>query len=206
MPSFSIFETTVFEDHLDHLDTLGVIKCLDDHFEKLSSSDNYFTAGSARPLERTNGFDLHQDPQLKTVVEFIRGCCKNYWKDCGYDPSIDSDITQMWAIKTLPGGFTPPHNHNPSVVSGAFYVSVNKDSGNLHLENPLEFMLGKLPFAMGWGPTLRFNKILAPSTGSLFLFPGWLKHFSEPNNSDKIRYVISFNYGYHESFSKNNNG
>jgi len=205
MTSITAFETLMFESKLDTFNPTTTINCIEDYLKVLSQTDNYLSTDGAHPLERTKSFGLHHDQRIKEVVSFIEMCCNTYWLDCGYDPNINRSITQMWAIKTKPGGFTPPHNHNPCIISGAFYVNVNSKSGGLHIENPLEFLLGKMPYPMTWGPSLRFNKVFTPEVGSIVLFPGWAKHFSEPNNSADYRYVLAFNYGIDESFSRNVN-
>lgn len=189
-----IFSTLAYQTEFKDFDSEGTTVALKPHFEQLSRNDNGHVIDGSRPLERTLTFDLHKDPSLKHVVDFITHHAMEYWKACGYTTKYDPYITQMWAIQTKTGGFTPAHNHNPFPVSGAFYVYAPEGSGDLYLENPLEPLLGKMPYDMSWGPT-SFDESVNVHTGKLVLFPGWCKHYSKPNGTPKTRTVIAFNFG-----------
>lgn len=64
------------------------------------------------------------------------------------------------------------HRHEESIVSGAFYVNVGKDSV------PLKFL----------------NQSVKPQNGLLVLFPSELDHCTDPEKEERT--VISFNTDY----------
>jgi hypothetical protein len=41
----------------------------------------------------------------------------------------------------------------------------------------------------------RFNYEIESITGKLVLFPGWMKHFTRPNNTDETRISMAVNFG-----------
>lgn len=82
------------------------------------------------------------------------------------------------------------HLHPHSVISGTYYVSVPKGSVALRLEDP------RMPYYMA--APVRENQSLfhevVPKAGGFVLFESWLRHEVPPNNSDKPRVSVSFNY------------
>lgn len=207
MTTTQIFSTNIYKSKFENFNLIkdSIKKSLLPHFENLSRNDNYFSDEEERPLSRTLTFNLHKDENLKPVVDYINSCAQEFWKDNNYTKNVIPGITQMWAILTKPGGFTPPHTHNPYPISGSFYVDAPENAGGLYLDNPLEPLLGKMPYEMQWGPTLMFSELVDVEDGSIIMFPGWVKHYSQPNLSNKERVVIAFNFGVDEYFSKEDN-
>lgn len=86
------------------------------------------------------------------------------------------------------------HDHQKSILSGVYYVEVPEDNmGDLVLVRPDHadyFLTGNVE-----EPTM----VNAPSvtkkavTSTLYLFPSWIKHYVDRNESDKERISIAFN-------------
>jgi uncharacterized protein (TIGR02466 family) len=181
-PDFNTVKDTVFQSVLPYFDDPYENKRRVDHF---SDGETIKTLGTK--------FEVHKEPNLQFLVDFIEHHCKIYWKECGYTNSVDPYITLMWGILTSKGGFTAPHNHNPWPIAGAFYVNADYGSGDLFLENPLEVLLGKQPIDMD-GPKIYTEKIRVKS-GKLVLFPGWMRHHSQANTTNEQRLVLGFAAG-----------
>jgi uncharacterized protein (TIGR02466 family) len=84
------------------------------------------------------------------------------------------------------------HSHPDSIVSGALYLKVDKNSSKIYFYNPNTY----LTFVNVFKQT-EFsceNYYFTPQIGDLILFPSWLIHGSnnEKNNSIE-RTVLSFN-------------
>jgi uncharacterized protein (TIGR02466 family) len=87
------------------------------------------------------------------------------------------------------------HSHPDSIISGALYLKVDKDSSKIYFYNPNTY----LTFVNVFKQT-EFsceNYYFTPKIGDLLLFPSWLIHGSndEENNSTE-RIVLSFNTSY----------
>jgi hypothetical protein len=98
-----------------------------------------------------------------------------------------------WTSLHANGTHHAPHHHVDSVISGVIYVNVPKTgTGDLIFYDPR----GSLP---PFGKTLH----IAPKSGDLVLFPGYLVHSVEPTlSSNETRISISFNcYGSWEGVS-----
>lgn len=89
-----------------------------------------------------------------------------------------------------------PHDHQNSILSGVYYVSVpDNNMGDLilHRDDKVEFFLtSKVQREQTMANTLA---VPCPAKESMFyLFPSWIKHSVERNESDKERISIAFNF------------
>jgi len=87
------------------------------------------------------------------------------------------------------------HDHNPyagTMISGVYYVKTPPKCGRLRLFDPRWFTTN--------APDLRyFNDgnsyhYFDPEPNLMILFPSWLKHDVEPNQSDEERISVAFNF------------
>jgi hypothetical protein len=99
-------------------------------------------------------------------------------------------ITNSWFNIQKPNSRIDIHNHDNSKVSAALYLKVDKDSSNLILHDVHPFH--------NWRERNHINEynynsyIIKPKVGMLVLFPSWLNHSGDVNQS-KERIVLSFN-------------
>jgi uncharacterized protein (TIGR02466 family) len=163
------------------------------YFDNPAGGNEYFDGQGNPMIIRTNN-DLHKDPAFKDVVNFIEFHGREYWKACNYTERVDPYVIHMWANKLPPGGFTPPHNHNPTVIAGAFYLDADPIKGDLYLEDPLNLIHGKMPYDFLHKPYL-YTETIKVESGKLVMFPGWMYHHTRSNMSNSNRYVLGFNFG-----------
>lgn len=86
------------------------------------------------------------------------------------------------------------HDHQKSILSGVYYVDVpDENMGNLvlHRGDNAEFFLKDVN-----EPTMAnaLNCTKPPKTSTFYLFPSWIKHHVERNESQKERISIAFNF------------
>ena len=88
------------------------------------------------------------------------------------------------------------HDHQNSILSGVYYVSVPKDNmGDLVLhrgDNMEFFMTSKVEREHTMTNALSATKQAKEST--LYLFPSWIKHHVERNESNEERISVAFNF------------
>ena len=92
--------------------------------------------------------------------------------------------------------YNTPHDHQNSVLSGTYYVQVPEENmGNLilHRGDNAEFFLNS---KVEREPTMvNASMVPCPVKESMFyLFPSWVKHSVERNNTDSERISIAFNF------------
>ena len=106
-------------------------------------------------------------------------------------------LNNAWININSKGNSNFPHDHPGSVVSGVYYVRLPENSGKLVFENPSGKLISTY-WNMRGGPN-EWNRAnsevwsLDSSEDTLLIFPSWLDHYVEPNESDEDRISISFN-------------
>lgn len=86
------------------------------------------------------------------------------------------------------------HSHTPYngvFLSGVFYVKTPENCGNLRLYDPRINICDSLDMRYyNNGDTYQFYE---PKENRLIIFPSWIQHMVEPNQSNEERISISFN-------------
>lgn len=95
-----------------------------------------------------------------------------------------------WLNIIEPGGYHVIHNHAPHLLSGVLYLSDCVETARLVLRDPRPSRLCFTGTQIG--PT---EVPVASVAGSAIIFPGWLEHWVEENNSDRELAYIAFNLG-----------
>lgn len=92
--------------------------------------------------------------------------------------------------------YNVPHDHQNSILSGVYYVSVPaENTGNLilHRGDTAEFFLtSKVQREATMANALMVD--CPPTESSFYLFPSWVKHSVERNESNQERISIAFNF------------
>ncbi len=94
--------------------------------------------------------------------------------------------------------YNMPHDHQNSILSGTYYVSVPEENMGdlvLHRGDTAEFFLtSKVKREQTMVNALQAQCPIEES--KFYLFPSWVKHSVERNESDKERISIAFNFVY----------
>jgi uncharacterized protein (TIGR02466 family) len=141
--------------------------------------------------------DLHTRINAPELIDFVNLHLQEYWIQSGFTKLLKPYILHSWANVVPPGGSLHLHNHNPNVIAGVFYVNANNNHGNLQLENPLNLLLGRLPWDRTNSSPINFEQEIAVDDGKLIMFPGWLNHRTPPNRDSTDRIVMGFNFACH---------
>ena len=99
----------------------------------------------------------------------------------------------MWAIINKKNNFNAIHTHPNSYLSAAYYVKAPNNCGRFIVENPHSISRHSYP---ALEKKTNFNIKVAKleiEEGDLLLFPAFLPHGVDENESDEDRIVISFN-------------
>ena len=120
------------------------------------------------------------------------------YKDYGMEPK--PGLGNMWANINYPGAYNKQHIHPNSQWSGVYYVKVPENSGSLFVEDPRPGPNIILPRRVKGIPKALFRVVIYPAIeGQMIMFPAWLPHAVEINESkekgEKGRRVsVSFNF------------
>jgi uncharacterized protein (TIGR02466 family) len=109
-------------------------------------------------------------------------------------------LGNMWANINYPGAYNKQHIHPNSQWSGVYYVKVPKKSGRLFVEDPRAGPNIMLPRRVEGIPKALWRVVIYPAIeGQMIMFPGWLPHGVEMNESKEKgekgwRVSVSFNF------------
>ena len=138
--------------------------------------------------------DMQEKPQFKKLVDMLYACQKTI-----YDQEhLDSEpvLGNMWANINPPGGMNRAHQHPNSLWSGVYYIKAPKNCGQLKIDDPRSSAAMVRPNQKeGPLPQRLFREThYEPIAGRCIMFPSWLMHCVDPNESNDIRISVSFNF------------
>jgi uncharacterized protein (TIGR02466 family) len=121
--------------------------------------------------------NLHKDPifiELATQIESLANEADQF--------PLKLSIESMWGNINYYKDFNGNHTHG-GILSGVYYVEIHENCGKLILVNTAP----KTAIYKG------SNFPIDPTECALILFPSWLEHYVEPNQTNERRISISFN-------------
>jgi uncharacterized protein (TIGR02466 family) len=179
----NLFPIKIYETEFPNYENikLSLVNEILSFYDLKSNFDNFnhYPSGDA-------DHNLHEILKCREIIDFINYNLKIYWKELDYTEKYEPEITVM-ASNYIPAktGSMFRHVHHQDVVA-VFYVDVPEDSSPIVFYNPLEPVLSRLPYyEKDSGKYFQCN--ITPKSGKLILFPGFLSHSVEQNNTDKHR-------------------
>ena len=106
---------------------------------------------------------------------------------------LDRDLilSRGWINTQEPGEHLPLHGHGGSLMTAVYYIKVPSNSGDLLLTDPRG--------GVNWGYSregkhdgIKYTRII-PEEGKLLIFPAYVLHSVETNNSDTYRISLATN-------------
>ena len=139
--------------------------------------------------------DMHKIPVFKPLVdELFRMQMEIYKEEL---LSREPIIGNMWANINPPGGYNRPHIHPNSHFSGVYYIKAPQNSGDIVFNDPRSGAHMIMPERIKdiKPPSHLWREVrINPLEGRLIMFPSWLWHCVDPNESNDIRISVSFNF------------
>ena len=138
--------------------------------------------------------DLKLDDVFKEVVDGMGPSLESFFNQYKINKSLK--LSNFWFNINGYKDYNKPHDHPCCLISGVFFIDVNKNSGDIVFHNPQHPGL----YDKGLSSVSEYNTFnsqtwhISPTKNLLILFPSWLFHSVEPNLSKKNRISISFNF------------
>ena len=138
--------------------------------------------------------NMHQMPQFKLLVDELFKMQHKIFKEEWLNSK--PRLGNMWANINYPGGYNKPHIHPNSLFSGVYYVQSEPNSGKLVCNDPRPGIQSNMPTRVnGQPPKHLWREVhIEPRVNRILMFPSWLWHNVEPNESNNIRISVSFNF------------
>ena len=153
-----------------------------------------------RVLTNSGGWQSNNLPgNEKVLIPFYRAItisANEFLKSLDFNGVYE--LLNVWVNINGYKDYNIAHKHNGAHISGVYYVRTPKNCGNIIFNRP-----GIDEFTYDWNENHRAFNLYNSGTrwqraeeSMLYLFPGWLNHFVEPNlNRKEKRISISFNFG-----------
>lgn len=146
------------------------------------SSVSLQTSADTQPHTWAEFAELQQwlNPKINEVIKNLKLMEQPY------------QVSNSWINKHPPGAWTDEHCHKGCQITMAIYLHVPANSGRIMFKDPLEYHWWGDPSDHrsaqngNWYP-------VDIQTGDVLMFPGWLQHKTEVNNSQEDRYVLTVN-------------
>jgi len=138
--------------------------------------------------------DMHTKVEYKHLIEELHIAQQDIYKDeCLEGEPL---LGNMWANINFKGGYNRPHIHPNSLWSGVYYIKTPDKCGHLNIEDTRTMSLMSRPKKTNkQEPKHLWREVhFKPKAGRLIMFPSWVNHCVDPNESDDIRISVSFNF------------
>ena len=142
--------------------------------------------------------DMNFKDEYKPLTDELFAMQEEIYKDYGMEPK--PGLGNMWANINYPKSYNKQHMHPNSQWSGVYYVKVPENSGRLFVEDPRPGPNIILPRRVKGIPRALWRVVLYPPIeGQIIMFPAWLTHGVEINESKEKgekgwRVSVSFNF------------
>lgn len=138
-------------------------------------------------------FDLHQNENFSPLSDAILREMETIGQDLfQYEKEYAYEITQMWMSCLKPGQSHHPHTHHNTLWSGVFYLNGEENEfPSINFENPFyrHFVLSYKKLneynCNNWQVPTKKDKLV--------IFPSYLNHWVNENNTDTNRISVAFN-------------
>ena len=160
----------------------------DSHYQAKDYTDYVVEMSQTTPSYQKSNFGGWQSSDNLHTHPIFREFCGSLLKTmqsitCMYT-SQEVHIQSMWANINDKGDSNAHHTHE-GIISGVFYLQVPENSGRLVLVDPAVRNYNSAIKNSNYG--------IKPERLACIVFPSWLEHYVEPNQSNENRISISFN-------------
>ena len=138
--------------------------------------------------------NMHERPEFKKLVNMLYDCQKTVYEQEYYES--EPVLGNMWANINPPGGSNRAHQHPNSLWSGVYWIKTPKNCGQLKIDDPRSVACMTRPRQKDTKKPDRLwrETHYEPVAGRCIMFPSWLMHCVDPNESNDIRISVSFNF------------
>lgn len=186
----SLFAVPIVVDDLADLELINVqheIKKIMDNIDPNSFSVSWGTVLTTFNYQsKNNVIEVYELNQLKNSV------IRNASVLCEIERIRFKEIfiSESWINLYKKGSFQFDHTHPGSLFSGSYYYQTNQKDGNIVFRNPNNVISHRRSSDPNYQ---QCSATFTPQVGRLLVFPDWLVHRVEVNNTDDDRISIAFN-------------
>ena len=187
MPTLNLFPTPLWLNQLESAEFEPLNRELLSLFESIRREQGYEQGARWQTPN-----DLQKRPEMAPFLEVARRFCLQSLEQINV-VNKDFIFTGCWANIKPHAGAHQAHTHPNNYLSGVYYVTAPPKCGSIVFHDPRNDPYIVAPLVSGPNPFNSRFVNFEPKVGMCLLFPSWLMHSVEPNQSDSDRISISFN-------------
>lgn len=182
------FFNSIYEASLTQLNIEDILS----NIKILQQSDEIGIVKSNRGGWQSDNFDYdaYENLFMAPVYSLMMPIIELVYKNMGIT-TVPNPLS-YWINVNHKYDFNVAHKHTQSYFSAVLYLKTPKSSGNLVFERPDP--LRDWIFNMELNDNNYGTYIVAPEEKKLVIFPAYMVHYVEPNQSDDERISIAFNF------------
>jgi len=198
-----LFPTPIYEYVGKIEETFLINKEIKDNLNLIQSSDEFSNPEGWNDGVITNikhRYNTIEDYQLRNLKKYIEYHAIKYTNLVNARQPVPIYLTHSWINLTSKNQGQNWHQHDDAVISGVYYYATNECDGDLIFKTPNPFV--SIEF-FPTGGIVNKHYSVKPKKGKIVLFPGWLEHKVEQNQTSSTRISISFNFHRDNLFKTN---
>jgi uncharacterized protein (TIGR02466 family) len=128
---------------------------------------------------------------LMNVISERSACC---FEDFGTKSELNPRLSNFWININSSNSYNKLHTHPKAILSGVYYSKTPENSGGIFFHKPAELDYLHQTYT-NCDNSLTFSGVIyTPVPGRVVIFPAWVGHSVQPNNSDNDRISVAFNF------------
>lgn len=136
--------------------------------------------------------DLHKFAEFQALISLVKVAAKNIFAflKVGHE---GFELTGCWANMNVAGTTHKMHSHPNNFLSGVYYVQTDEGSDTINFHDP-RVQTGIIrPPVTELSAENTDQVVVRVKSGMFLLFPSWLQHSVDANQSTQARISVSFN-------------
>ena len=174
------------------------------HAALVGNEWNRRTITDDKNLQSKKGVTSYATTNLKVIPDWFPSILKlQDWSHEMISTVWDVDhimgqmtISNIWTTIYPEKSFVPEHHHAKCILSGVYYAKAHEGCGDIIFHDPAWVAKSMMIGGNTTFPIKGTKQKISPKTGDLILFPSWLPHWTEPNETNEDRIIVSFNFDF----------
>ena len=188
----NLFDPLIFKSHFYQWDWNKIEPLCEEWIGEKPRQIYLEQGNAASSVANANEIKPHQHPDFQQFYKWVKPIADNImFKKWKLSKDFDYKIVNSWVNVHGEGGMTEIHDHGPTTLVITAYLNLPENGGFIQFKDPLEYHHAHL--IKEFDTELGSWRTLPAKTGDVVMFPGWLRHRTQPNKSKEKRWVLTTN-------------
>lgn len=156
-------------------------------------------SSNSRSISNVGGFQSdsflyskYPNSEIKQLLSVVSKNTATWYSELNIKQSFSGTVDNFWININSTNNYNNPHVHQQSIFSGVYYVKTNDNTGKIVFNNNSNIDYICQSFTEGSRYSFSSIKYNTP-IGRVIVFPSWIQHHVESNQSSQDRISIAFN-------------